>query len=83
MKKVLTISDLNVMTCAVEELIFAFERDLKEKEDSFKRKYLEELKDTHERVNHLINHMNDEEEDSDLLELDVEEDDKYCLYIIE
>ena len=83
MKKVLTISDLGVMICATEELISMFKEDLKKEEDSFKRKYLEELEDTHERVNHIINHMNEEEEDSNLLELDVEEDDKYCLYVIE
>lgn len=82
MKKVLTISDLSLMICSMEELMGMFKEDLKKEEDSFKRKYLEELEDTHERVNHIINHMNNEEKDSNLLELDVEEDDEYCLYVM-
>lgn len=83
MKKVLTVSDLDVMICATEELMSRFEEDLRKEEDSFKRRYLEELEDTHKRVTHIVHHMFDEEEDSNLLELDVEEDDKFCLYVIE
>lgn len=83
MRKVLTISDLGVMCCAAEELISMFKEELKKEEDEFKREYLEQLEDTNERLNHIINHMNKEKEDSNLLELDVEEDDEYCLYVIE
>ena len=81
MKKVLTIKELGVMLCATEELIFAFEQDLKEKEDSYKLKYLKELQDAHTKANHLINYMNDEDEDSTLIDIDYEEEDKFCLFI--